>query len=80
MASAPVAEAIPDHVPPTAVWNQSFDAFTAEGDDPWLAVTRMHDGPGIVWTPDASYGRPGWVLIPAMSPGHSEIMSPGVPT
>ncbi len=64
MATATTAgkAAIPVHVPPELVWDQSFDAFTAEGDDPWLAVCRLHDGPGIVWTPDASYGEPGWVL------------------
>ena len=44
------------------MWDQSFDGFTAEGDDPWLAVTRMHALPPIIWTADASYGRPGWVL------------------
>ena len=33
MASAPAAEAIPDHVPPELVWNRSFDAYTAEGDE-----------------------------------------------
>jgi cytochrome P450 len=53
---------IPDHVPRELVWDHSFDAFTAEGDDPWLAIARMHDLPPIVWTRDASYGRPGWVL------------------
>ena len=53
---------VPAHVPPELVWDRSFDGFTAEGDDPWLAVTRLHDGPGIVWATDASYGRPGWIL------------------
>jgi cytochrome P450 len=52
----------PDHVPPELVWNHSFDAFTAEGDDPFVAVSRLHDGPGIIWATDASYGRPGWVV------------------
>lgn len=66
MASAPAPNlatgAIPDHVPPELVWDHSFDAYTAQGDDPWLAVTRLHEGPGIIWATDASYGRPGWVL------------------
>jgi cytochrome P450 len=64
MVAAPTPEAkpVPDHVPPELVWDKSFDAFTAEGDDPWLAITRMHDLPPIVWATDASYGRPGWVL------------------
>jgi len=53
--------AIPAHVPPELVWNRNFDTFTAEGDDPWLAVSRMHDLPPIVWSPQAAYGRPGWI-------------------
>jgi len=53
---------IPDHVPPELVWDKSFDAFTAEGDDPFLAISRLHDLPPIIWATDASYGRPGWVL------------------
>ena len=61
-APTPDAKLVPDHVPPELVWDKSFDAFTAEGDDPWLAITRMHDLPPIVWATDASYGRPGWVL------------------
>jgi cytochrome P450 len=52
---------IPDHVPRELVWDRSFDAFTAEGDDPFRAVTRLHEGPPLIWTPDASYGRPGWI-------------------
>jgi cytochrome P450 len=53
---------VPDHVPAALVWNHSFDAFTAELDDPFIAVSRLHDGPGIFWATDAGYGRPGWVV------------------
>jgi cytochrome P450 len=60
-AEAAVVETIPSHVPPELVWNRNFDTFTSEGDDPWLAVSRMHDLPPIVWSPQASYGRPGWI-------------------
>lgn len=52
----------PSHVPPELVWDRSFDAFTAEGDDPFLAISRLHDGPPVIWATDASYGRPGWVV------------------
>lgn len=52
---------VPDHVPPELVWDGHFDAFTAEGDDPFLAIARLHDGPPLIWATDASYGRPGWV-------------------
>jgi cytochrome P450 len=58
-----LAEAeIPAHVPPERVWNRSFDRFTAEGEDPFVNIARMHDGQGLVWSPDASYGRPGWIV------------------
>lgn len=48
-------------VPPELYWDRSFDAFTAEGDDPFLAISRMHDLPPVVWSPDAAFGRPGWI-------------------
>lgn len=57
-----IAEHIPAHVPPERVWDHSFDSFTAELGDPFLAVSRLHDGPDIIWATDASYGRPGWVV------------------
>jgi hypothetical protein len=44
---------IPAHVPAELIWDHSFDAFTAEGNDPYLAVTRLHEGPGIIWATDA---------------------------
>lgn len=55
------ASAVPDHVPAELVWDRSFDAFTMEGDDPFLSVCRLHDGPGIIWATDATFGRPGWI-------------------
>ncbi len=60
-AESKTAERIPAHVPAELVWNHSFDKFTAELDDPYIAISRLHDGPGIVWATDASYGRPGWI-------------------
>ncbi len=51
----------PPHVPADLVWDRSFDAFTAEGDDPFLAVSRLHQSPPLVWTADVAYGRPGWL-------------------
>lgn len=52
----------PAHVPPQLLWDGSFDAFTAEGDDPFLAVSRLHERPPVIWATDASYGRPGWIV------------------
>jgi cytochrome P450 len=56
------ATRVPDHVPSELVWNKSFDAFTAEGNDPYQAISRLHELPPVIWSPDASYGRPGWIL------------------
>ena len=52
----------PAHVPPERVWNHKFDDFTFEGDDPFVAVCRLHDGPGIIWSPQSNYDRPGWIV------------------
>jgi cytochrome P450 len=48
-------------IPAELVWPHSFDAFTAELGDPFAAISRLHEGPALVWSADASYGRPGWI-------------------
>lgn len=53
---------LPDHVSPEFYWDYSYDLFSAEGEDPYLAVSRLHEGPGIVWARDAYYGEPGWIV------------------
>ena len=53
---------VPAHVRSDLVWDASFDAFTAEGDDPWLAIARLHDGPPVSWVTDVAYGRSGWLV------------------
>ena len=62
MTASATFEKVPAHVPMELVWDKSFDAFTALGDDPFQAVSRLHEGPGIIWATDASYGRAGWIL------------------
>lgn len=52
----------PAAIPAGHLWEHSFDAFTAELEDPFLSTCRLHDGPGIIWATDASYGRPGWIV------------------
>lgn len=52
---------VPSHVPADLVWNNSLDAFTARGDDPFRAIAQLHDGPPLIWATDAAYGRPGWI-------------------
>ena len=62
MAETTFAAAVPPHVSPALVWEASLDAFTAEGDDPFVAISRLHDGPPIRWVTDVAYGRSGWLL------------------
>ena len=62
--SAPfaTAERIPSTVPPELVREADFDAITARGDDPFVAVASLHDEPPVIWMTEANFGRPGWVL------------------
>lgn len=53
---------IPDHVPPHLFWQHSLEAFTSELDDPFVAASRLHQGPDIFWASEAAYGRPAWVI------------------
>lgn len=52
----------PDHVPEELFWDHSYEAFACEGDDPYLAISRLHDGPGIVWSTNVQFGEPGWLV------------------
>lgn len=56
------AERIPVSVPRGLVLEADFDALTAAGTDPWLAVSKLHEGPPVVWMTEANFCRPGWVL------------------
>ena len=53
---------VPAHVPSECVWNNDFAAFLHQGDDPYLAAARLHDGLGVIWVPEAAHGRPAWVF------------------
>ena len=53
---------VPSHVPPELVWDHSLNAFCMELGDPYLASSRLHDGPEIIWSTEASLGKPGWVI------------------
>lgn len=55
-------QAVPDHVPAGLVWEHSFDDFNRELDDPYLAISRLHDGPEILWARSAIFGQPAWVV------------------
>lgn len=53
---------VPDHVPPHLVWDHSLEPFCHELDDPFLAASRLHEGPDIFWATDSGHGRPAWVI------------------
>lgn len=55
-------ERIPASVPPELVREADFDALSAQGNDPWIAISQLHEGPPVVWMTEANFGRPGWVL------------------
>lgn len=62
MAPAAALDTVPDHVPDECVWNNDLAEFLHEGDDPYLAAGRLHDGPGVLWVPTAAHGQPAWVF------------------
>ncbi|MDO7842184.1 cytochrome P450 [Sphingomonas immobilis] len=52
---------VPAHVPPKLVWEHDIDAFARELDDPFVAISRLHDGPELIWARGGSRGQPAWV-------------------
>jgi cytochrome P450 len=62
MATVPAPLIFPDHVPPHLRWDDSLGEFAQSGDDPFLAVSRLHDGPDIFFARDATQQRPAWVI------------------
>jgi cytochrome P450 len=55
----------PDHVPAELVWNSSLERFAQEQDDPFLSISRLHDGPDIIWSSIGVWGKPAWILTRA---------------
>lgn len=62
MATTATLDRVPDHVPDECVWNRDLAEFLHEGDDPYLAGARLHEGPGVLWVPTAAHGQPAWVF------------------
>ncbi len=57
------ATTTPDHVPPELLLDISYEEYAQKGDDPYLAISRLHqDSAGITWCKDVLFGQPGWVL------------------
>ena len=53
---------IPDHVPAGLYWDNAFEKFASEGDDPFRQVASLHAGPDIFYARDTGINRPGWIL------------------
>ncbi|MFA7603025.1 MAG: cytochrome P450 [Novosphingobium sp.] len=53
---------IPAHVPAECVWDRNLAEYLQDGDDPFIAASRLHDGPGVIWVPTAAHGGPAWVF------------------
>ncbi len=51
----------PAHVPDELIWDRSMNDFNSELGDPFLAASRILDGPPIVYTRAGGQGYPGWV-------------------
>ncbi|MDG2003238.1 MAG: cytochrome P450 [Novosphingobium sp.] len=62
MATAADASFAPDHVPAELVWDDSLSRFNSELDDPFIAASRLIDGPPLFYARDGAQGRPGWVI------------------
>jgi len=55
------ASVIPSHVPAELVRDFDYDAFCHEGDDPFLAATRLHAEPPIIYGTRVFFGEPAWI-------------------
>lgn len=62
MASTAQAAFAPPHVPAELAWDHSLAEFNSQLDDPFIAASRLLDGPPVFWARDAVQGRPGWVI------------------
>lgn len=51
----------PDHVPPELYWDHDLIAFTAELEDPFIAGSRLHGGPDMIWAREVGFGRSAWI-------------------
>lgn len=53
---------IPSHVPTELVLDGKLSDFLSEGQDPYLAAARLHEGPPIIWVTEVYNGKPAWVF------------------
>jgi len=54
----------PDHVPDELYWDRSLMEFARELADPYKAMSRLHEGPDIIYAREISR-KPGWLITRA---------------
>lgn len=52
----------PEHIPSELIWDNSLAQFNSELDDPFMAASRLLDGPPMIWARDGAQGQPAWVI------------------
>jgi len=52
----------PEHVPAELLWDHSLAEYNSELDDPFIAASRLLDGPPLFYARNGTQGRPGWVI------------------
>jgi len=52
----------PEHVPPELMWDHSLAEFNSELDDPFIAASRLLDGPPLFFARDGAQSTPAWVI------------------
>lgn len=57
-----IAPPVPAHVPSELYWDHSLAEFNNQLDDPFIAASRLLEGPPLFWARDAVHGRSGWVI------------------
>ena len=60
LASTPAP--VPAHIPPELYWDHSLAEFNNQLDDPFIAASRLLEGPPLFWAREAGHGRSGWVI------------------
>ena len=62
-AAQPAAKtAVPEHVPPHLVRDWAFSTAPGALEDPFAALSVLHDGPDIFWSPRVRFDTPAWVV------------------
>jgi len=62
IAQATAPAPVPAHIPAELYWDHSLAEFNNQLDDPFLAASRLLEGPPLFWAREAVHGRPGWVI------------------